>query len=673
MMRFFSSCHGSKTLRRWLVGLFCVVGVSSLNAETKIDMRGLESTSNTEILEMLAGRLIYIREKPASAWRANDAAYMVEQILRNDGYPEVEVSGQMVSNNQIMLSVKEGIRRALGKVEVDTEGESETLVKLFKMPFEKRSLLMQGDIPYREDHVAEGLDFVLRQLKSEGYWQADVSLTSNEIDSDTGQVNIKLKVRRGTRFKMAMPVVDSPDGRGVKRSATTWDPYVGKWATTENINQLKAAMVEAFISRGYPDAEIIMTSRLGKELYYTNFRIELGTRVKLLEVNVEGLEKTKPGRIDEIVEPLVGEWYDEAGMNQTVRDLLATGAFRSVRVETEEVARKRISATLHFEETKAKEIALSAGVGSFDGPLFRSMYTDRNFLGELRAFTAGFEINARGLLGEVKLADPWWGEDTSNELRWYAMNKTYEGYSTLESGVESRWKWDLNDHYSFGSFIGYSFVNVSREGLPPNLIGDTVYSHVRVGVVPAWDYRDNPVIPTKGWHLSFPTQLGMAIGEEVQGYLKFGMDGAWYYPINKKYQYGVGGSLQWVIPSGDIKDLPIDLRVFNGGSRSVRSFPERGLGPSFGGDPYGGSISWAIQNELSRPVYGPLRMVGFIDAGGVSGDYTGFFEGGLEIAAGLGLRVNSPIGQIRLEYGHNMTQDRGEPDGTWHFAIGATF
>lgn len=673
MMSAYPIFHGFENLRRWFMGMILLICVESLQAETQIDIRGLESTSKGEVLEMLAGRLVYVREKPASAWRADDAAYMVEQILRNDGYPEVEVSGEMVSSDRILLSVKEGVRRSLGTVEVETEGETENLVKLFKMPFQKRSMMKQGDTPYREDHVAEGLDFVLNQLKSEGYWQADVRLSSSEIDPETGKMNIKLTVLRGTRFKMATPVVDSPDGRGVKRSATTWESFVGKWATTETINQLKAAMVEAFISRGYPDAEIIMTSRLGEELYYTNFRIELGTRVKLLEVKTEGLEKTKPKRIGEIVEPLIGEWYDEAGMNRTIRDLLATGAYRSVRVETEQVTNKRINATLHFEETKAKEIALSAGVGSFDGPLFRSMYTDRNFMGQLRALTAGFELNARGLLGEVKLADPWWRENTSHELRWYAMNKSYEGYSTLESGVESRWKWGLNDHFSLGSHIGYSFVNANQEGLPSVLLGDTVYSHIRLGVIPSWDYRDNPVIPTKGWHMSFPTQLGMALGEEAQGYMKLGMDGAWYYPINKKYQYGVGGSLQWVIPSENIKDLPIDLRVFNGGSRSVRSFPERELGPSSGGDPYGGSISWAIQNELSRPIYGPLRLVSFIDAGALSGNYTGLLGGELEVAAGLGLRVNSPIGQIRLEYGHNMTQDRGEPDGTWHFAIGTTF
>ena len=42
-------------------------------------------------------------------------------------------------------------------------------------------------------------------------------------------------------------------------------------------------------------------------------------------------------------------------------------------------------------------------------------------------------------------------------------------------------------------------------------------------------------------------------------------------------------------------------------------------------------------------------------------------------AIGLGLRFNLPVGPIRLEYGHNMTQDEGEPSGTWQFAIGIAF
>ncbi len=119
--------------------------------------------------------------------------------------------------------------------------------------------------------------------------------------------------------------------------------------------------------------------------------------------------------------------------------------------------------------------------------------------------------------------------------------------------------------------------------------------------------------------------------------------------------------------------MPVDLRVFNGGARSVRSFPERELGPTFGGDAYGGEFGWVVNAELSRNLTGVLMGVVFVDAGGLVGNYLAPREEGVEIAAGLGVRLDLPIGPVRLEYGHNMTQGRGEPSGTWHFAIGTTF
>ncbi|RYD85404.1 MAG: hypothetical protein EOP84_02620, partial [Verrucomicrobiaceae bacterium] len=43
------------------------------------------------------------------------------------------------------------------------------------------------------------------------------------------------------------------------------------------------------------------------------------------------------------------------------------------------------------------------------------------------------------------------------------------------------------------------------------------------------------------------------------------------------------------------------------------------------------------------------------------------------VAAGLGVRLDLPIGPVRLEYGYNLTRDLKEPKGTLHFAIGTAF
>lgn len=657
---------------RWVAAsLMAVAG--SVHAETEIEIQGLKGRSESEVLALMGDRLEYVRAKQASASRANDAAFLVKQILQNDGHTDVSVASRVVGKGRILLVVNEGERLRLGEVKVEGDGDAERLAALFSLPANKNVKLAAGKAPFREEDVETGLVYLQQELNSQGYWNATAVLRKQETDKENGLVNIGIDVDQGQRFKIGRGTVKS-DGRGVKRVATTLEPFLGEWATTEQINGLRAAMTEAFVSRGYPDAKILMNRRLEGSTYRVDFEIDLGTRVKLLNVHAEGLKKTKQKRVDQITASLEGDWYDQAAMNKKLRELLATGAFSSARIETYEVAKKRIDATLHFQEAKAKEITLSAGAGSFTGPLFRAGYIDRNFRGDLRGFSAGMELSGRGALGEVKLTDPWWlGTDVALDLRLYSLIYGYDGYSSFETGLESAWTWKLTDHYSMKFLLGYSFVTVAEDGLATALLGETNYGHTRFSFTQTWDYRDSPVLPKSGWHVSVPIQFGAAIGNVTSTYASVGLDGGWYLPLGETYQLGVGGFANWISPSGSVQDLPVDLRVFNGGARSVRSFPERELGPSFGGNPYGGDFSWALNTEVSRKITGAVSAVAFVDAGAVTGNYVGVRQGGLELAAGLGVRIELPVGPVRLEYGHNLTQDAGEPGGTWHFAIGATF
>jgi outer membrane translocation and assembly module TamA len=42
-------------------------------------------------------------------------------------------------------------------------------------------------------------------------------------------------------------------------------------------------------------------------------------------------------------------------------------------------------------------------------------------------------------------------------------------------------------------------------------------------------------------------------------------------------------------------------------------------------------------------------------------------------SAGGGIRWRSPIGPVRLEYGHNLNPRAHDPSGTIHFSIGFPF
>ncbi len=659
--------------RNLMVFLLAVVPAAG---ETRVRIAGLKRKSESQVLDLLGARLENVRKGEASPSRADDAAFLLRQILRKDGFADVQVDWKVTGREEILLTVREGTRLALGQVTVTgvPPDEAGKLAKLFARPAEKERPLTAGDPPFRENDVATGLGYLQQDLNAQSYWGAVATVTSRTTDPATGDVALVIHVHPGPAHTIGQATIVSPDGRGVDSTRETVRPYIGKSATTGNLNAMRLAVEENFISQGYPDAKITMGRILAESKFSPQFYINIGKRVRLNRIRVAGLRKTNPDRILVRMEDLEGDWYDEAAMNKRLRGFLATGAFSSASVEKTPVSENSIDATLHLEEAKAREVSLAAGVDTYQGFIFRTTYTDRNLGGQVRGFSSGFEFSARGILGETKLTDPWlFGSDIAGTARAYALIYGREGYSSLETGIEGSTKWKIGDHYTLDVLAGYSVVNLTSEGLPDSEIGETVYTHPRFRVTHSFDFRDSPILPKNGWHLELPFEMGAALGDVSTAYVQTGINGGWYHKINANYEIGLGAEWEVLVPSGGGDNLPIDLRLFNGGARSVRSFQERELGPSANGYPTGGEAKWTTNAELVRTLTGTVKAVAFFDAGTLARNHEEIGTSEIELAIGLGLRLDLPIGPARLEYGYNLTQDPGEPVGTIQFAIGVAF
>ena len=645
-------------------------------AETRVRIEGMTHKSESQMLEMLGGRLTHVRSSPAGAPLADDAAFLLRQILRKDGYADAVVDWKISGRQEIVLHVTEGGRRALGKVTVNgvPKVEAGKFARLYAKPAEKGRPLGTGLPPFREEDVATGLSFLRQELNARGYWSAEVAVAARATNPATGAVDLTIEAKPGALYQISRPTVTSADAAGTELATAAVQPFIDRDATTGNLNAMRLAVEEASARGGYPEAKIRMTQALESGRFIPGFAIELGTRVHLRQIHLTGLERTNPARIARRLKPMEGAWYDEAAMNRKLREFLATGAFASARVETEAVGGELVDATLNFDEARAREVSLAAGFGSYQGIITRATYTDRNLFGDLLGFNAGMEFGTRGLLGEVRITDPWvFGSDVSATGRAYALSYNREGYATFETGLDGTVTWKFGKHYTLDLLAGYALVNLSEDGLPVSELGETVFTRPRIRATQKWEYRDNPVLPKHGWHLESPLEIGAAIGNVSTSYVMAGVSGGWYHEINPLYQIGVGGECGVLIPGGDGGDLPIDLRLFNGGARSVRSFPERELGARVNGYPTGGEAMWNTNLELIRTLSGAVKAVAFLDAGTLARNHEELGSSSIELAAGLGVRFDLPIGPVRIEYGLNLTRDPGEPNGTFHFAIGCAY
>lgn len=656
--------------------LFCLyLTAFTAAAETRVVVTGAQR-SGMEIMTLLGDRLSHVRASPPSAPLADDAAFMLRQLLVKDGHAGAVVTWKISGPEEITLIVDEGRRSHIGEVSIHgvPKADVKKLAAIYAKPAQVGKGIGIAKAPFRQSDVATGVSYVQQELFARGYWLAEVVLASQKQESSTGAVDLQLNVNPGPLFQISPPETVCEISQAAALVSSTAAPFIGQTATTANLNSMRMAVETAAKAQGYPNVEIRMERSLDGSRFIPKFFITPGKRVKLHEILIAGLGKTKPHRIERRLKPLQGDWYDEAALHKRLGELLATGAFSSVRVETSESGPDAVDATISFEEAEAREFTAGLGFGSYQGAIIRGGYSDRNLFGHLLGFSAGLEVGSRGLLGEVRLTEPWlFGTDISTTLRYYALIYGREGYDTYETGIEDKFTWKYGKHYTLELLGGYSIVNASADGLPDFALGLDTYTHPRVRISQSFDFRDNPVLPKSGWHIDNYFQAGAALGDDSFTYLMAGVSGGWHHQLGNNYEIGVGGDFGFVVPSCDLLELPIDLRLFNGGSRTVRSFPERELGPTIDGYAFGGESAWSVNFEFIRKISDSLKVVSFIDAGSIAGGELGITEADVELAAGLGIRLDLPIGPVRLEYGYNLTRDQDEPAGALHFAIGAAF
>jgi outer membrane protein insertion porin family len=355
-------------------------------------------------------------------------------------------------------------------------------------------------------------------------------------------------------------------------------------------------------------------------------------------------------------------------------------------------------------ESNTGSIAAGAGISSASGLFGSVSYQQKNLGGNNQTLAAELQLGTREFLFDTSFTDPWIGGDpyrtsyTVNAFRRRSISLIFDGGDDVDlangdtprivrtgGGVNFSRPIPANpfgrSDWRLSTGLQYQRVRITDsdgETSPQDEFGnDLAFSDsgkddlITLQFGAARDLRDNPLQPTSGSLLRFGVDQSLPFGSGSILMNRLRASYSYYIPV-KYINFGFSEgpqALAFNVQAGTvIGDLPPYEAFSLGGSNSVRGYDEGDLGS-------GRSYIQATA-EYRFPIFSVVGGALFFDFGtdlgtgnSVPGDPAGIRDKpGTGFGYGVGVRIKSPLGPIRVDYGLN---DQG--DSRFHFGIGERF
>lgn len=470
---------------------------------------------------------------------------------------------------------------------------------------------------------------------------------------------------------------------------------VGKAFSQEAMRTDADAIQGLYFEKGYIYATVKPDTSLNVEtnnidVKYTIVENEL-TFVDKIEI--KGNVRTKDKVIRRELRLRPGQPFDGKKLQRSKERLYNLGYFEDITFDTEKSAANKANLIVDVKETKTGEFSFGGGFSTVDKLVGFVQVTQRNFdILNFPTFTGGGQqLAIRAELGTVRrdyqlsFTEPWvfdypylFGFDLYQNTHLKAKNIGY-GYSERRQGGDLRLGKEFDDYDRADLMYRLEDVRISDvddEALSDlkKESGSNLISSLSLGLTR--DTRDSTLSPSKGYILYGAVE---GAGGPLQGdknFVKYFGSASVYFPFFEKHVLELSARAGAVGAFGSSDEVPIYERFFAGGAESIRGYKERSIGPKdrATNDPLGGEAMLIGSAEYVFPVIDFLKGAIFMDGGNVWAKEGDFGSGGYKYSAGAGIRVKTPVGPVKLDYGYPLKLDPGEKKvGRFHFSLSRAF
>src|SRR5438445_3315018 len=674
-------------------GVKVIVQVQTRLLAREIVIEGAERIGATKLRKEIKLKL----NQPIKEEQLEEAREKIIEIYQSHGFTDVSVQfrvdpiDERRGTARVVFTVNEGAKGAVKQISFEGNAHFSEWRLRKEMKTKRQTIVAFLDKTGRLDEaqLQQDLDSLRDFYHNHGFIDVEIKDVRRDRNAK-GKLTITIVIAEGPQYHVRRLTISGEKIAKEEGIRLLLKMKEGSVYSPKQLHDDAKAVADGYGSAGYVDLVVTPESiPAGPALVDAHYKIEEGERSYVNRVDIQGNTRTKDKVLRREVLLAPGDVFNTVRADSTKKRLENIGYFSKVETypeDTDVPGRKDL--TILLQEKRTGSLSFGAGFSTIDQLVGFVELTQGNFdLLNWPAFTGAgqkfrMRIQSRTQRKDFLLSvtEPYFldrrlalsGSLFYTEANYLSVEYNQRNYGfaielrkPLTSFMYTSLAYQLQNVEIFDVSSGASAFIKSQEG---------TFTESKILNSIVFDRRDNVLLTRSGQRITFsPYVAGGFLGGDTQIY-GWDLEASQYFGLKWDTILLFNAEVATVDTWGNGTGVPLFERLYLGGANNLRGFPYREIGPQDKtGEPLGGQSMARATIEWTFPIVEKARGAVFYDTGFVNADAWSFDFKHIASDVGVGIRLNLPIGPLRLDYGYPLQRDGYHGGGHFNFSVGYQF